>query len=473
MATQSFKLESSRILTSRLVNPRKRQLWKEIVAYPQYATNFLRLGRWLTADGQFEEAVFLYEFAVRKHRDSYGLLLKLGLAYENSGQEATAIRTYRRVIRRWPGRFQAYLRLEKLYRRSSNFEKAINLYRDISIHNPIKVRGFERLFHIYAIQGDFDRAIRTLQGAIKNYGESHRRCLELGKLYFRCGDFLGAVQSFESAVACWPQDVGTRIWLGIALKELGNHRLAEYEFNEVLKIKPDSFQSLIHLAELKIQRKQFDEALNYLQQIDDRSPNNARVDICRGWIALEQGRAEEAIACCARGLKESRFYFVWEQVLAHRILTKATHDLGQPLESKFHQLMATYIARKDTYESLIGLAEKLLKRKELELATKVYLRVLELYPRNTRAQIGLGEIFLKQEKPEEAILLCRQALGNIRQVFIRERIRAHTVIGLAYRKQKKRDLYRREHKTVHALLRQLYLKPKEKLQLKKGITLEK
>ncbi len=471
MSAKSFKLESEeKVLSSRLINPQKRQLWKEIVAYPQYLTNFLRLGHWLTRDSQFEEAVIFYKYAVRQHPHSYRLLLKLAQAHENAGEEVAAIRTYKRLNRRFTDRFQPYIRLEKIYRRSLNFDKVIALYKTIPATNPIKELSFQRLFHVYAVEGALDDAVKTLQEAIKNYGESYTRCLELGKLDLRRGDFLGAVQSFESAVAFRPRSIETRTWLGIALKELGNLRLAEYEFNEILKIKPDSFQGLIHLAELKIQEKKFDQALGYLEAIEKRTFGNARVNICRGWIALMQEKPEKAIEHSRRGLQKSTFYFVWEQVLAHRIISRAHRDLGDQEEAELHHLLATAIAGKDTYESLIKLAEYLLKKKELKSATDVFLRIMELFPRNTRAQVGLGEIYLKQGEPDQAIRICRRALENIQPIYIRERIRAHMVISLSLKLQKNTKLHKEEDKIIHVLLRQIYLKPSEKSRFKKDIS---
>ena len=428
------------------------------------------MGHWLTSDGQFEEAVIFYKYSVRKHPHSYRLLLKLALAYENAGEEVAAIRTYERIIRRHPDRFQAYIHLEKIYRRSLNFDKAIALYQGIPSVNPIKKLSLQRLFHIYAVEGDMDNAVKTLQTGIKNYGESYALCLELGKLNLRRGDFLGAVQSFSSAVAFRPRSIETRTWLGVALKELGNFRLAEYEFEEILKIKPNSFQGLIHLAELKIQEMKLKDASGCLEVIEKKITDNARVNICRGWIALKEEDPKKAIEYCSRGLKESKFYFVWEQVLAHRIISRANRELDNQEEAELHRLMATAIAGKDTYESLIGLAEQLVRQEELKQATDVYLRIMELYPRNTRAQIGLGDIYLKGGETEKAILTCRRALENIRPMYIRERIRAHTVISLSYKIQKNTSNHKSEVKIIHTLLRQMYLKPSEKSQIKKDIS---
>lgn len=470
MSAKSLKLESyGKELASRLINPRNRLLWKEIEAHPEYMTNFVRLGHWLTNDGKFEEAVIFYKYSVIKHPHSYRLLSRLAEAYEQAGEEVEAIRTYKRIIKNYPDRFQAYVHLEKIYRRSMHFDKAIELYANIPFENPIKRLSYNRLFHIYAVEGDMDKAVKVLQEAIKNYGETYQHCLELGKLNLRRGDFLGAVQSFESAVAFRPDSVDTRAWLGIALKELGNLRLAEYEFEEILKINPNSFRGLIYLAELKIQEYKLDEALNCLELIEKKTPGNARVTICRGWIALKRNELEKAIEFCRKGLKESKFYFVWEQVLAHRIISRANRDLNNQEEAELHRMLAEAMEGKDTYESLIKQAEKLVKQKRLKPAIEIYLRIMELFPHNTRAQVGLGEIYLKQGETDKAIMTCRRALENIRPVYIRERIRAHTVISLSYKLQKKQSLYKEEVKRIHDLLRQMYLKPSEKSKIEKDI----
>ncbi len=468
MAGGKLKYEPEvKALTARLVQPEKRRLWQEVIAYPRYQTNFYRLGRRLTQDGQFDEATLFYRYAVRKHPHSYRLLLKLALAYENAGNEVAAIRTYRRLVLRFPDRFQPYLRLEKIFRRALNFQQAIALYRDIPAHNPIKERAYQRLFHICAVEGDLSQAATVIQEAIKNFGESYGRCLELGKLDLRRGDFLGAVQCFQSAVAFKPRSVATRIWLGIALKELGNLRLAEYVFNEVLQIKPDSFQGLIHLAELKIQSRDLEEAEGYLEKIEKKTPDNARVAICRGWIASRRDDPVQAIEECRRGLKKTAFYFVWEQILAHRIISRSLGQTGDDAGAELHRRLADALLGKDTYESLIKLAEELFKEKELAAATEVFGRVLELFPHNTRAQIGLGEIHLKEGEHEKAIKVCRLALERIRPIYARERIRAHTVIALAYKHQDKIAQHKKECKSIRALLSQIYLKSSEKARIKK------
>ena len=473
-AATSFKLESdAKLLTSLLVNPEKRRLWKSILDHPEYPTTVLRLGRRLSRDKQFNENVILYRYASRKHPHSYRLLLKLARAYENAGDEMSAIKTYKRLIKRFPDRFQAYLRLEKIYRRALNYDLAIKLYEGVDPANPIKERSFQRLFHIYAIEGKLEEASAILQQAITHYGETYPRCLELGKLYLRRADFLDAVQSFESAVAFHPDWEEPRTWLGIALKELGNLRLAEYEFNEILKVKPDSYQGLIHLAELKIREKSYDQARHYLDRIEEKVPGNARVDICRGWIALKEGNLDQAVNYCRKGLEETRFYFVWEQVLAHRILARAYRELGDERKKAFNELMAEAIAAKDTYESLILLAENLIKEKDCELAKWVFERVLQLFPHNTRARVGLGEIALKDEDYQEAVTICEQALERIKPIFGRERIRAYTIIGLARKHQGNNDLSKEAMKTAHSLIRQLYLKPSAKSGIKKGRLLEK
>jgi len=56
------------------------------------------------------------------------------------------------------------------------------------------------------------------------------------------------------------------------------------------------------------------DASGCLEVIEKKITDNARVNICRGWIALKEEDPKKAIEYCSRGLKESKFYFVWEQV---------------------------------------------------------------------------------------------------------------------------------------------------------------
>ena len=446
------------------------RFWQQVRDHPEYPSNFIRLGETLFRRKLWQEASAVYKMACRRHPYSYTLLLKLGRAQAQAGKETAAINTFKKATEKFPDRFQPYLGLEKIYRAGHHPELAINMYQEIPDHNPVKEPSFYRLFTLFARQGDYREAIKILQKAIEIYGESYDRCLELGKLNFRQRNFLDAVQSFQSAAAFHPENINTRIWLGVALKELGNLQLAEYEFNEVLRIKPDSYQGLIHLAELKVKTGDLASAKSHLDQVDRIAPHNARALICRGWIAYEEGDWQKAIEHCENGLKEAYAYFVWEQVLAHRILAAAAARIEKEEDQVFHRMMADAVAGKDTYESLIGLAESLLKQKQFHHACRVAARILQLFPRNTRAQIVEAEACLKEGRLEQAVTVCRATLAHIQPIYVREKIRAHTVIALACKKSKDLIGYRQHKKEIYSLIRELSLQPREEKEIKEIVS---
>ncbi len=448
------------------------RIWSAIKKHPIYSTNFVRLGEILARRNLWREAGLLYEIACRHHPRSYNLLVKLGKAQAQAGKETAAIKTFQKTARRFPDRFKPYLALEKLYRAGHHPELAVEMYEAIPEHNPIREKSRYRLFSLLARRGDYEEAIEVLRDAIKVYGESFQRCLELGKLHFRQRNYLGAVQSFQSAAAFQPDNIKVRVWLGVALKELGNLGLAEYEFNEVLRIKPDSYQGLIHLAELKVKTGDHAAARAYLDRVDEIAPHNARALICRGWMAYEEGNWEKAVERCEDGLKATYAYYVWEQVLAHRILAAATAKLGDREGEAFHRMMAEAIAGKDTYESLIGLAESLIRGKQFRRARRTAGRILELFPRNTRARIVEAEACFKEGRLEEAVEVCRATLVHIPAVYVREKIRAHTVIALACKKSGNPAEYRRHKKQIYSLIRELALQPREKQAIKATVALE-
>ena len=90
--------------------------------------------------------------------------------------------------------------------------------------------------------------------------------------------------------------------------ENGNYELAEYEFKELLREKPGDFQSLIHLAELRIRENKLKEARDVLEGVDRRFPDNSRVMLCRAEIDFLEGSFKEAAQRGEEALAQTQFY---------------------------------------------------------------------------------------------------------------------------------------------------------------------
>ena len=245
------------------------------------------------AGGDFDGALSAYRLFSEKTAEIRVPAHALASACAEAGNVRIAVAAYRGLLRRYPADYPFYKELEKLYLRSGQPRRALALYEGMAPDNPLRRKGLKRMTGIYWRLGDLSRAVSCLKREIREYGFTARLGRELGKFYLLQKRYVGAIEQFGSALAEDKGDRETRTWLGIALMENENYELAEYEFSELLREKPNDFQALVHIAELRIRQNRLVEARRVLEEMDRRWPGNSRVTLCRAEIEFLEGLVYE------------------------------------------------------------------------------------------------------------------------------------------------------------------------------------
>ncbi len=389
----------------------------------------------LFKEGSLDDAVEVYGAFAKNHQDDVECGQMVARACASSGDAAEAIRVYNDLIRRFPSEYINYKELEKLYVQIGRPRRAITLYKGLRRSHPLKQKSYKRLTGIYWRLGDIPQAISCLKKEIDEYGLTARLSRELGKFYLISKRYIRAIESFQNALAEDKRDRETRVWLGVALMENGNYELAEYEFAERLKEKPGNYQSLIHMAELRIRENKLTEARELLEELDRRYPDNSRVLLCRAEIDFLEGRFEEAAQRGEAALDQTPFYYIWEQVRCHRLLKHVYRALHEAKKAKLHKEMQEALEKcRDVFSGLIRVAELKIGSGRLDEGKDILERILDLYPGNARARVARAELFFRERNDLKAIEIAEAVLKDASPRFTMDLIRAHAVLARAYRR---------------------------------------
>ena len=390
----------------------------------------------MRADACHAGAARLLRRALSLHPGDRDLLSHLARTYCEAGEVSRAIVLYKKLIAADPDDPVPYEKIDRICRDHGMFERAVRLYRAIPRGSAQKERSHERL-HFLLVEklGDFSRGIANLSEAIRRFGPSYRRCKDLGRLYAKRQDWRRAARYYRMALECKGDDVDLTGMLGWALAESGKAAAAEECFRRVR----DTFQGGASLAELYLREGRLADAEAELEALGARYAGNSRVAIDRAELTLRRGDAAAARGLCEEALTRTPPYFAFELAHGHEVLAAAFTKLGTRAEAARHRLLARALkAGPDTYTALITLAEKSLGGGDLASADAVFDRLLQLYPGNTRALAGKGEIRMRQGNPRGAVELGERALASANPKYREEQLRCHEMLSRAYRLLKDR-----------------------------------
>jgi tetratricopeptide (TPR) repeat protein len=213
------------------------------------------------ARGQSDEAIGLYEQAIRLKPDYAAAHNNLGVALGQIGQIDEAIR---------------------------HFQKAIQF-------KPDYADAYNNLGGNLSTKGQLDEAIRQLQEALRlrpDYADARNN---LGIAFGQKGQLDEAIRQYQEAVRLKPDHAQAHYNLGAALDNKGLIGEAIGHYEEALRLKPDDADVHNNLGIALGKQGQTDEAIHHYQEALRLNPGYAEAHNNLGTAFYQQGRATEAI----------------------------------------------------------------------------------------------------------------------------------------------------------------------------------
>jgi len=232
------------------------------------------LGAALAGAGRYTEAIEQYQRALRAAPGNPGLRLNLALAYYKSGEIDKAAGELESLHGEQSGNSNVTLLLGDCYLRRGEFKRIIELlapleeqHRDDQALAYLLGMALIRDGQVAKGQGIVDRILRD-----RDSGEAHYL---MATAAFMNHNFPAAVEEFQKAIQINPAMTSVESWYGQALLETGDADGAAAAFRKELASNPNDFESNEKLGAILTTRRQFDEALPYLQRAVSMRPGSA------------------------------------------------------------------------------------------------------------------------------------------------------------------------------------------------------
>jgi predicted Zn-dependent protease len=178
------------------------------------------------------------------------------------------------------------------------------------------------------------------------------------------------------------------------------------------------------------------------------------VTLCRAEIDFLEEHFREAARRGEKALAQTPFYYVWEQVRCHRLLTLSYRALREVKKQRLHREMYEALKKsRDVFSGLIRVAELKVGSGRLDEGKEILERILDLYPNNSRARVALAELLLREESDRMAIEVAEVVLKEASPRFAMDLTRAHAVLAKAHSRmgaKEKAEYHRRQRTKLSA-----------------------
>ena len=221
------------------------------------------------------------EERLRRDPDDFIAAEKLGNTYLQKARESGTIehyskaeRMFRRVLKWTPDSYPAGASLASTLCSQHRFREALTLARKLIIQKPAESAAYGVIGDAWLEMGDVFNARRAYDKLMEIAPglSAHARLARVNWLQGRVSAAISNLTAATEFSNCPPESLAwTRVQKGELLFRAGRLEDAEEEYNTALKIFPEYYLALDHIAELSAARGKFDEAATSFQELAMRT----------------------------------------------------------------------------------------------------------------------------------------------------------------------------------------------------------
>ncbi|MBL7716029.1 MAG: tetratricopeptide repeat protein [Bdellovibrionales bacterium] len=290
----------------------------------------------LFEDGKAKPAINELKVFVKNNPESVLAHYYLGRGYQREGMTKEAIKSFKQSMELRPSFTQAALALGFLYEENKRQDEALEVYREL----------YEQSQELAAAN-------------------------RIATLYLKKEDYAAAIPYLEAIQANDPEDLNTRVKLGLVQMEMKNYEKAIQLFSDILKKNPDSDRILYYLGSLYEETKRPDLAIEQLKKIKSDSKLYSDAALHVAYLLKQADKFNDA------------------KVFIADAIQKAPHISG------FYLFYASLEEESKNLNQAITILEEASKR----------------FPSDEKVRYYLGSIFDRVNRTDEALVQMEAILG--------------------------------------------------------------
>jgi putative PEP-CTERM system TPR-repeat lipoprotein len=260
--------------------------------YPDSLEALNLLGATQMAMGDKATAITTFTRITQKAPQSPGALFQLALAQAADKQLGKARVNLQQALKLKPDFLRAQEALMRLELHDNKPDAALQIARQIQMQQPKSPVGFDNEAEILLIQKKYSQAAKAYEQALAK-GAGHLDLIKLHGALWLAGDANAADQRLATWIKQNPKDTTVRAYAAQYYMKSNRNRDAIAQFEEALKLVPQSVLALNNLAAL-YQREKDPRALATAEQALKLAPEQPGVQDTLGWILVDQGQLPRA-----------------------------------------------------------------------------------------------------------------------------------------------------------------------------------
>lgn len=383
------------------------EMYEQILVYQDFVNPqiILGLGEIYLEMNDFKKSAATYEKLIENSpQDPLGYY-GLGFSQEVLKDTIGAIENYRMALQLQNNLKEARERLANLYILLKKYEPALDLYMAAIAEDSTNLSSWLQVSEIYRNQNDTSQTIATLQSIKNRFPKDWRGYLNLGRLYLDLGKDKKAYFEFNEVIRLKPDIVWGWLFMGYTQMNLDSLNASKDALEQALKVSPDEPLANYYLGLVLNQMNRDAAAIPYFEKALEQRPN---------WVRV--------LSLLASIYEEQKIYHVSDSLFQKAIRIEPDNptilnNYGYSLSVRGIRLeealdMAKRAVKVDdqngAYLDTIGWIFYQLG--DYEKALQYTLRAYELFAGNPVVIEHLGDIYLKLGQPDKAQAAYRQAL---------------------------------------------------------------
>ncbi len=260
-----------------------------------YHLVLLDFGTVLEKQGKLDEAVELYQQALRVQPDFIQAHFYLANTFTKQGKLDEAVELYQQALRIQPDFIQAHFYLANTFTKQDKFDQAVESYQKVLKLQPDFTQAHFFLANAFKKQGKLDLAVESCQKVLKLKPDFTQAHFFLANLLKQQGKFQQSFESYQQVLKLKPDFAEAYNNLGNLLKQQGKLQEAVESYQQVLKLKPNFAEAYKNLGNLFKEQDNLEKATQYYQKALELKP-----DFLEGYVSLgsafrKQGKLKEAV----------------------------------------------------------------------------------------------------------------------------------------------------------------------------------
>lgn len=408
---------------------------------PDYLPAWKLLGQIAFAQKKYDESLSLLENVLNRDPENSDANMLRAQVWLAKGEKQKAIEALQRLDNRYPNFPPVKYELARAYLESNNPTQASAALNQAIAVNPEYAEAVLLLGQLNLRSGDPQATVTAMVGLLKKRPELGPAQFLLADAYTALGRMEDAAAIFREQIKVFPQNAQAYTALGVILRQQKKTDEARRAFEKATELAPNNSIPIAQLIDLDISTKQFENAIQRVQQQLEKNPDSALAHFLEGRIYAAQGKWDLAETALTKTLSlDANFSNAYSVLASTYVATNKLPQAASQLETLLsktpdnrralmtlgliYEKMHDFPKARDAYEKLISLTPEFAPAlnnlavlyaehlNELEKADKLAQKARKLQPTDASIADTSGWIFYKKGDYQQAVTLLQESAAK-------------------------------------------------------------